>query len=53
MKFILLVELPSRITISKRVIIKRKLRKMSYEEPKRNCFLLEVEKREKVEKIKK
>jgi hypothetical protein len=52
MKFILLVEMPMKTLISKRVIIKRQLRKIILQEPKRNVFLIEVKKEEELKTIK-
>lgn len=52
MKFILLVEMPMKTPISKRVIIKRQLRNTTLAEPKRNVFLVEAEKEEELKLIK-
>jgi hypothetical protein len=52
MKFILLIELPSRVTLSQRNSIKKKLEKIAYENPKRNVYLMEIEKESQIEAIK-
>jgi hypothetical protein len=52
MKFILLLEIPAKITVKKRVIINQEIGRISYEKPKRNTFLIEMDKVERMEKIK-
>jgi hypothetical protein len=51
-KFILLLELPSSVLTDKRQIITKELKMISYEKPKRNVFLIEVEKEKEMVKIK-
>lgn len=51
MKFILLIELPSSVSLSQRNSIKKKLEKITYGNPKRNVFLLEVDKVSQIEAI--
>ena len=52
MKFILLLEIPSQVDQAQRIMIKKALKKVSYQEPKRNCFLLKVEKENKMKELK-
>ena len=52
MKYILIIEIPSKILADKRIIITRELNRLAYEKPKRNVFLLEVEKESEIKKIK-
>jgi len=52
MKFILILEMPSRVNPPQRASIKKELQKIAYEQPKRNVFLIEVEKESMIKKIK-
>ena len=52
MKFLLLVEIPSDVSNFKRITIKNNLRKISFQEPKRNCFLIKTKAEIEMVKIK-
>lgn len=52
MKFILLIEMPAAVLIKKRMHINRLLKRISYEQPKRNVFLLEVTNKNKIKELK-
>ena len=52
MRYLFMVEMPTRVLSDKRLVIKRELKAIAKEIPKRNVFLLEVESSKEVEKIK-
>ena len=51
MKFILLIEMPASVSMSRRNIISSKLEKQCYEKPKRNVYLFEWEEELMMKKI--
>ena len=52
MKFLFLVEIPSDVDATKRMLIKRTLRNYSFREPKRNCFLIDTKEEIEIVKLK-
>ena len=52
MRYLFMVEMPTRVLADKRSVIKRELKLIAKEIPKRNVFLLEVGSQKEVEKIK-
>ena len=52
MKYIFLIEMPTRVLSGQRLVIRKQLSQISLEVPKRNVFVIETKNSEAVEKIK-
>lgn len=52
LKFIFLLEMPSHVLGTKRIEINKELKELSYFQPKRNVFLMEVDSENVIEGIK-